>query len=249
MKNKILYEDEFIVAVEKLAGQLVVKDRFGKEDLSNILIYKVANYLREQGHTADEDGRDLFPLHRLDRDTSGVVIFAKDGGSHKAFSKLFENSQLTKVYWFFSAGLPDWDTAELVLPLKRAEGKKGRGRALINLREGSKAETFFELLEPFGDIAWIEARPKTGRLHQIRVHANSLGVPLLNDKLYGDTEWMSQFTPKISLDRFLLHAKSLEFIHPISKEHIQISCGLPKDMHAFLNDLKRRKRAGEFKEA
>lgn len=247
MKNKLLYEDEFIVAVEKQAGQLVVKDRFGKEDLSNIVLYEVAKYLREGGHEPDEQGRDLFPLHRLDRDTSGIVIFAKEEEAHKTFSKLFASTQLSKTYWFFSAGVPDWDAAQLELPLKRAEGKKGRGRSLINVREGGKAQTDFEVKEIFGDIAWIEARPSTGKLHQIRVHANAIGAPLLNDKLYGDTDWQSEFLTDSPIERFPLHAKSLDFIHPISNQHIQISCGLPSDMRELLNTLKKMKKEGAFR--
>ncbi len=249
MKNQILFEDEHIIAVEKLAGQLVVKDRFGNESLDNILIYIVGEHLRNSGHEPDEEGRDLFTLHRLDRDTIGIVVFAKNKETHKGFSKLFESTQLSKTYWYFACGVPDWEEAELELPLKRAEGKRGRGRALVNVRDGSRAKTKFELLESFGDISWIEAKPDTGKLHQIRVHSNILGAPLLNDKLYGDSNWQSEFGYSATMDRFPLHARFLEFIHPITEEHVSISCKLPNDMHGLLNELKKKKKSGLYRDS
>lgn len=242
MNNKVLYEDEFVIAVDKFPGEIVIKDRFGREPEENILIYKVSNYLRGQGHTADAEGKDLFPLHRLDRETSGIVLFAKNREAHKLFSKLFASKQLSKTYWFFSCLDPDWDEARLELPLKKAEGKRGRGRSLINIKEGGEAITSFFVRERFDSVTWIEAIPETGKLHQIRVHANVLGVPLMNDKLYGEGEEQSVEIAGSSIKRFPLHARYLEFVHPIKNEVLKISSALPADMRNLLNILKSNKK-------
>lgn len=123
--RRILIEDEYLIAVHKLAGELVVADRFGLE--KNILLHQVGEYLRSLGHLADSSGRDLYPVHRLDRETSGVVLFAKNEEAHRRLSQLFESREMEKLYWAFAVGSPAWDYCCAAIPLARAEGKKGRG--------------------------------------------------------------------------------------------------------------------------
>jgi RluA family pseudouridine synthase len=241
MKESILFEDDDLIAVNKAAGELVVADRFGIEADDNILLRKLGAYLRTKGAKADEEGRDLFPVHRLDRDTSGIVVFAKNSDMHRALSRIFEERQAQKIYWAFCSGIPDWDWCEISLPLQRGEGKKGRGRALVHIRNGGEAITEFRLIERFGDISWLEATPATGRLHQIRVHARILGHALLCDRQYADLEWKSEFYPKLEVSRIPLHARKLSFTHPLTKQQIDIVCPVDDSMRGLLNELKQRR--------
>lgn len=236
METRILIEDEHLIAIRKNPGELVVSDRFGIE--KNILLHQLGDYLREKGHKPDESGRDLYPVHRLDRDTSGIVLFAKHKEAHRELSILFENRKMQKTYWAFTAGIPVWDRMICEIPLSRAEGKRGRGRALIDLAKGKPAETEFLILERFGDIAWIEAKPHTGRLHQIRVHLKALGNPILWDKTYWDSNWKSQVFPDLSEISMPLHARALEFVHPFTKELVQIVSPMGEDLRTFVNFLK-----------
>jgi 23S rRNA pseudouridine955/2504/2580 synthase/23S rRNA pseudouridine1911/1915/1917 synthase len=237
MKERILTEDEHLVAVKKLSGELVVADRWGVE--KNVLLHRLGEYLRAEGHTPDASGRDLYPVHRLDRETSGVVLFAKHQEAHRLLSKMFEHREMRKTYWAFTAGVPEWDACVCSIPLSRAEGKKGRGSALIDLKRGKPAETEFLLKERFGDISWMEARPRTGRLHQIRVHLRALGVPILWDEAYWDSQWKSASFPQLLPRTLPLHARTLAFLHPYTKKEITIECPMEESMRDLLNELKR----------
>lgn len=241
-ENRILIEDERLIAVSKQAGELVVSDRWGKE--TNILLHEVGEYLRAKGHAKDASGRDLYPVHRLDRDTSGIVLFAKDSEAHRALSMMFERRQMQKFYWAFTAGNPEWDRCACDIPLSRAEGKKGRGRALIDLKRGKPASTEFRVKERFGDIVWVEALPRTGRLHQIRLHLKALGTPILFDHQYWDENWKSAYVPDLEPMRMPLHARELSFEHPFTKKHVEIECPMDEAMRGLLNRLKRASEDG-----
>jgi RluA family pseudouridine synthase len=231
--QRIIIEDEHLVAVRKLAGELVVKDRFGLA--KEVLLDKLGDHLREKGHQPDESGRDLYPVHRLDRDTSGLVLFAKHEEAHRRLSKLFEGREMEKTYWLFSSGVPLWDEAHCCIPLVRAEGKKGRGRALVDLgREGKETETRFKVRQRFEDMAWVVAQPRTGRLHQIRLHMRLLGHPVWGDPLYGNES--DRAAQAALFPRLALHARELAFRHPFSGAALALECSLDEDFRSQLND-------------
>jgi RluA family pseudouridine synthase len=232
--KKILIETEQWLAVHKYAGELVVTDRWGKEPRSNILLHVVGDYLRAQGHQLDATGRDLYPVHRLDRDTSGVVLFAKNSEAHRQLSQLFESRQMHKIYWAYTQGNPEWDQCMCRVPLIRAEGKEGRGRAHIDLARGKPSETAFLVKGRYTDISWIEARPLTGRLHQIRVHLRMLGHPILQDSLYGVENWKSTAHPELQITRMPLHARELAFTDPIENKEVVITCPLDTSFRNFV---------------
>lgn len=237
MDQRILFEDEHLIAVKKFSGELVVADRWGVE--KNILLHQLGDYLRAKGHQPDSSGRDLYPVHRLDRETSGVVLFAKNEDVHRKLSILFESREVKKTYWTFTAGVPEWDHCVSHIPLNRAEGKKGRGRALVDLRKGKPSETEFLVKESYGDIAWIEARPHTGRLHQIRLHLKNLDVPILWDQAYWDNSWQSKFHPDLPAQSLPLHARAIAFTHPITGEKLEIECPMEPAMRDLLNRFKK----------
>jgi 23S rRNA pseudouridine955/2504/2580 synthase/23S rRNA pseudouridine1911/1915/1917 synthase len=235
VENRIIIEDEHLVAVRKSAGELVVADRFGLE--KNVLLHQLGAYLRARGHKPDETGRDLYPVHRLDRDTSGVVLFAKHHEAHRRLSKMFEGREMKKIYWALACGRPDWDACRCEVPLRRAEGKKGRGRALVDFVKGKEAITEFTLREKLGNVSWIEARPLTGRLHQIRVHLKVLGHPILFDEAYWEKTWKCEILSDIPPQRLPLHARAIRFRHPFTETEIGIDCPMDEDMRSLLQRL------------
>jgi len=232
---RILYQDADLIAVNKLAGELVVADRWGKEP--HVLLHALGDYLRSIGHGKDASGRDLYPVHRLDRDTSGVVLFAKHRAAHKLLSGMFEGREVEKTYWAFTSGCPPWEQHEVDAPLSRREGKRGRGRGFVDLVNGKPAQTAFRVLQCFGDIAWLEAKPLTGRLHQIRLHAQLAGFPLLNDPHYGKADWKSGLIGVSPLARFPLHARTIEFNHPTTGAPVRIEAPLDAALATFMHEL------------
>lgn len=234
---RILFEDDWLIAVDKLPGELVIGDRWKREARDNVLLYALGEYLRAQGHKADESGRDLYPVHRLDRETSGIVLFAKHQEAHRELSLLFEGREVKKKYLALAVESPDWNFALCKAPLARAEGKKGRGRALVDFREGKPAETEFSVKERYGDLTLFEAAPLTGRLHQIRIHARALGCPLYLDPDYGLSDWKSEVHKKIPLKAMLLHAAEISFRHPGKKQALKITSPLPQAARETLDKL------------
>lgn len=233
--SRILWEDAHLICVNKQAGELVVADRWGKEN--NILLHRVGAYLRSHGHQADARGRDLFPVHRLDRDTSGVVVFAKHAQVHRALSQLFEGREVRKHYWLLTCGCPPWEELTITAPLSRREGKRGRGRGFVDHEKGKPAQTDFRVLRCFGDVAWLHAQPHTGRLHQIRLHAREAGFPLLYDPHYGIKEWQSALHGILDVQRVPLHARMLAFVHPLTGDWVEVVAPLDAAMTALLARL------------
>ncbi|HEY8279550.1 MAG TPA: pseudouridine synthase [Bdellovibrionota bacterium] len=237
MEIRLITEDEHLVAVRKSAGQLVVADRFGLE--KNVLLHQLGELLRSRGHKPDESGRDLYPVHRLDRDTSGIVLFAKHEEAHRRLSRMFEGREMKKLYWTLACGSPAWDSCRCEVPLSRAEGKKGRGRALVDLAGGKEAVTDFSIRERMGNVSWIEARPLTGRLHQIRLHLKVLGHPILFDEAYWDATWKCEILTDLPSQRMPLHARAIKFKHPFTGADTEIECPMEEDMRNLLQRLQK----------
>ncbi len=187
----------------------------------------------------------LFVVHRIDKDTSGVVLLARDKEAHAALSVAFQERRVVKAYRALVRGRPRWDGEACELKL-RADGDRYH-RTVVDARRGKASSTVFSVLEPLGPFTLVEARPLTGRTHQIRVHAAALGYPVLCDPLYGDGSpvKLSDFKPgrrgdpldeQPLLSRLALHAFSLS----IPDEGISVEAPFPKDMAALLNQLRKR---------
>jgi len=231
-KDWIVFEDDDFIALNKPSGLLSIPDREGKEvSLKRLLQEKYA---------------DVFTVHRLDKDTSGLIVFAKNERAHRHLSIQFEERQTEKIYVGIVVGVPALKKGTINLPI--AENTVTRGTMIIH-RRGKEAITDYELLEEFGRYAWMQFRIHTGRTHQIRVHFKDLGHPIVADPLYGDGKplLLSSIKSKFKLskteleerpllNRLALHALQLKFTG-LSGEKAELEAPIPKDLKATLQQL------------
>jgi RluA family pseudouridine synthase len=181
-------------------------------------------------------GERLWVVHRIDRGTSGVVLFARDAATHRAFSSAFERREIRKGYLALTCGVPEplSGTIDLALhPARRGKMRPaapGEAGALIAATEYAVFRRW-ETRE--GPVALVELFPRTGRQHQIRVHLRALGTPLLVDRLYGSPR------PVLGLDRLALHAASIAFPDPATREAVAVEAPLAPDLAALIERLDR----------
>ena len=212
---KILYEDKQLLIVDKPAGLSVLPDGWEKD--SNYLVKKL-----------EEQFSRIFIVHRLDKITSGVMVFARDAETHRALNIQFENHEAQKTYHAIVEGNPKWEEKVVRHPLRANVGHKHR--TMVDNRNGKPSETRFRVIRRYEQSALVEAKPMTGRTHQIRVHAYVLGHPLVGDVLYGAQE-------PYNIVRPMLHAQSLSFLHPATNERVKFSAAHPPDFEEALKHL------------
>lgn len=229
----ILYEDNYFLAINKPAD-MVVHPSFGHA--SGTLVNAVLGYLnrgsfrfRVSGFKNDHnDGMaGLRPgvVHRLDKGTTGVILMARDTQTQERLSALFKDRKVKKTYRAIVEGTPEWDSLTV-------EGNIGRHpvdrKKMAVLKTGGRqASTGFKVLERLTGFSYVEAYPATGRTHQIRVHLNHAGFPIVGDETYGRAA-------KRSAGRPLLHAYSIEFFHPETAVQVKIKAPVPCDMESFI---------------
>lgn len=215
---EVLYEDEDVIAVHKSAGDLVVPGRGPEKEET----------LRQR--LARAAGGKVFVVHRLDRDTSGVVVFAKNEAAHRALSGCFERREVEKVYRALVLGRVEADSGEIDRPIRAF----GSGRMGADPR-GKPSVTRFRVLKRFPRTTLLEIEPLTGRRHQIRVHLYSLGHPVLGDGRYGAVR------PLGGAPRLMLHAWRIAFARADGRR-VEICAALPPDFQFVLE----RAAAGEI---
>ncbi len=232
----IVFENDDFVAINKPSGLLSVPDREGKEvSLKQLLKEKYGN---------------IFTVHRLDKDTSGLILFAKNEVMHKHLSKQFEERQTKKIYQGLVIGsLPEMK-GSIDAPIAEHPAQNG---TMIVHRKGKESLTDYEVLEDFGVYSFLQFRIHTGRTHQIRVHMKDTGHPIVCDPLYGDGKpvLISSLKHKYKLSkkeeeerpilaRLALHAFQLSFTDRNEKT-FELEAPLPKDMRALLQQLSKLK--------
>ena len=216
MGLEILYEDEHLLAVSKPAGMLVVPST--TTPASETLLEKAKRHV----------GNRVWALHRLDRDTSGVVLFGKTPEACRTFHHQFEKRTIEKTYEAIVAGTVSRQQGVITLPIAKKRWGKGRIR-----RGGESARTEYRVKEYCVPVTWLEVCPKTGRMHQIRIHLAAIGHPLAFDPLYhkdSPWKWLSQVP---------LHAHSVTFDRPVTGERQTIHAPLPKEFKEALQRFRR----------
>jgi 23S rRNA pseudouridine955/2504/2580 synthase len=224
LHHSILYEDDGFLIVNKPAGFAV----HGGSGVSSGIIEGI-RLLRPEAHF-------LELVHRLDKDTSGCLIIAKKRSALRAFHAIFRDNHIHKTYTALLAG--QWKKKKLVVnaPLLKNIAKGGERMVTINVA-GKEAETIFTRLTTFEDSTLVEAAPKTGRTHQIRVHSVHLGHPIIGDERYGRDDINLAFKQK-GYKRMFLHATTLTFSHPATGEKMKITAPLPLQLEQLLKNEK-----------
>jgi RluA family pseudouridine synthase len=219
----IIYSDEHIFVLDKPAGLSVLPEGWGKE----------ASYLAKMLEV--EFGK-VWVVHRLDKFTSGVMVFARTAEAHRSLNIQFDKHETEKIYHAITVGVPTWKEKIARHPLRVNVGHKHR--TMVDNKNGKQSETRFKVLKRYQANALLEARPMTGRTHQVRVHAYALGYPLLGDSLYGTSDSPpSASGESVLITRPSLHAYSLTFAHPESGEPLTFTAPYPDDFRSALNHL------------
>lgn len=208
----ILHIDESILVVNKPAGLPVLPDGWDRD----------APYIAKMLEA--EHGR-IWIVHRLDRNTTGVLLFARTADAHRSLNIQFERHEVRKVYHALVEGKPRWEQHTARHPLRANVGH--RHRTVVDNRDGKPSTTHFRIIERFVRFSLLEAVPETGRTHQVRVHAAELGFPLVGDVLYGARFDLGQTRPA-------LHACALTFTHPSTNESLTFEVDYPEDFRAVL---------------
>ncbi|MGC4114383.1 MAG: RluA family pseudouridine synthase [Myxococcales bacterium] len=228
--TRILYEDKALLAVDKAPGTLVVRGREGEAEPS--LVDLLSQERKER----------LFVVHRMDRGTSGVLLFAREPASHRALNQAFEAGRVSKRYLALVRGVPA--LSDLTVDVALVPARRGKSRPAAKGEEGKPSKTVFHVLERFKDFALLEAKPQTGRGHQIRVHLKYAGYPLAVDPAYAGVEELRRgevgLSPagEVLLGRTPLHAQRVTFTHPATGQSITVEAPLPPDLEAVLGVLR-----------
>jgi 23S rRNA pseudouridine1911/1915/1917 synthase len=217
----VLYEDEAVIGINKRAGMVV---HAGAGNHTGTLV----NALLHRFEALSSEGGDLRPgiVHRLDKETSGVLVVARTDAAHRNLAEQFQSRTVEKIYLALVHGVVSADTGTVDKPITRDPVR--RTRMTCKLAAGRQAVTYWKVLRRFGKHTLLEVKIGTGRTHQIRVHLSSLGHPIVGDPLYGAP------VSKILADRFFLHAARLTFESPASGTVVTLEAPLPPELIAII---------------
>lgn len=229
----IVHEDAHLIVVDKPAG-LVVHPSAGHADgtLVNALLHHCKGKLSGIGGVQRPG-----IVHRIDRDTSGLLVVAKTDKAHEGLARLFADHDIERRYLAIVAGTPAPPAGRIATQIGRSTTDRKK-MAVLPEGKGKHAVTHFRLLEPLRNSALVECRLETGRTHQVRVHMAHIGHPLVGDPVYNNRRKAFLFGPNQSyFERQALHAASLGFIHPITGEKLGFESRLPDDIQQLLMSL------------
>ena len=232
LTDHIILQDENLIAINKPSGMLTIPDRMGNISLKN--------------HLQNSFG-EIFTVHRLDKDTSGIVVFAKNQTTHKQLSQLFEGREVEKYYQGLVIGKLVDPAGSIDVPIMEHPVTKG---LMVTNKKGKPSQTDYQVLETFRFFSWMQFQIHTGRTHQIRVHMKHLGHAIVCDELYGDGKpiLLSSLKKKFKLSkdeeeerpilsRLALHSYRLKFV--LNEKEFDLEAPLPKDLRACLQQLRK----------
>jgi 23S rRNA pseudouridine1911/1915/1917 synthase len=234
MKFEVIFQNEDFIAINKPSGLLSIPDRLGKDP-------SVKSTLQEQS------GK-IFTVHRLDKDTSGLIVFAKNEETHKSLSQKFEGRDVQKFYLGLVNGTLMNKKGTIDVPIMEHPGKT---TLMMTHKKGKPSITDYEVLEEFGIYSWLQFQIHTGRTHQIRVHMKHLGNSIVCDDLYGEAQPVllssikrkfklskNEFEERPILNRLALHSHQLKFTDAKGNQ-FELEAPLPKDLKATLQQLRK----------
>jgi RluA family pseudouridine synthase len=243
----VLFEDDALLAIDKPSGLLVSPDRYDvmRPNIMRMMhadIARGAKWVHERGLTY------LANAHRLDFETSGILLLAKNKPALVALANQFGSELAKKIYLALVVGSPEQDDFDDNAKLGQHPTKVGLVR--VDEKNGKKSYTAFEVIERFQGYTYLRCKPRTGRTHQIRVHLQHRGHPILGDKLYGGPELLLSKlkkdyrlkrgrTENPLIDRVALHAHELRVTHPATGAEVTITSPLPHDMEVALKMLRK----------
>ena len=222
MDINIVYEDEHIIIVNKPSG-LVVHPGSGNYD--NTLVNGLLYYTNSLSDVNGEERPGI--VHRIDKDTSGLLMVAKTNEAHQILTEYFKNKDVKREYLALITGVFPHETATIDAPIGR--DPKDRKKMTVTADNSKEAVTHLKVIKRYREHTLVSLKLETGRTHQIRVHMKYIGYPVFNDPVYTNkkTTEFGQF----------LHSHKMEFDHPITKEHMSFECPMPTEMQEFINSL------------
>lgn len=229
----ILFEDEHLLVVDKPAG-LVVHPAAGNRDgtLVNALLHHCAGRLSGIGGVARPG-----IVHRIDKDTSGLLVVAKTDVAHEGLARQFAAHSIERRYVAVVNGLPRTNGGVIDAALARSSHDRKK-IAIVEEGRGKRAVTHWKVIERLRGAAEIECRLETGRTHQVRVHLASLGHPLLGDPVYGRNKGHRELLARLGFERQALHAAGLGFVHPVTHHRLSFESPIPVDMQELFTALR-----------
>lgn len=221
---EILYEDKEIIVVNKPKG-IVVHPANGNPD--GTLVNAIMNLC---GNSLSGIGGEIRPgiIHRLDKDTSGVLIVAKNDIAHINISNQIKNRQTKKIYIALVRGVIKENEATIDMPIGRS--KKDRKKMAVT-KDGKEAITHFKVLKRYDNFTLLEIKIDTGRTHQIRVHLAEIGYPIVGDYVYSNGK------NPFNVEGQMLHARKIEFVHPTTGKEMKIEAPIPEYFQRILNEM------------
>ncbi len=231
----IVHEDEYLLVVDKPAG-LVVHPAAGNADgtLVNALLHHCAGRLSGIGGVARPG-----IVHRIDKDTSGLLVVAKTDAAHEGLARQFEAHSIDRRYVAAVSGAPRLQSGTVESYLARSPSDRKKV-AVVKDGRGKRAVTHWKQIETFRESAMVECRLETGRTHQVRVQMASIGHPLLGDPVYGRAphQRLRELLVGLEFKRQALHAANLGFLHPVTKVHLSFESSIPQDMQELFSALR-----------
>jgi len=229
----VAFEDEHLIVVDKPAG-LVVHPAAGNYDgtLVNALLHHCGGTLSGIGGVARPG-----IVHRIDKDTSGLIVAAKTDRAHEGLARQFHDHSIDRRYRAIVAGRPNPPAGSVDAALARSSANRQK-MAIVDADRGKRAVTHYRLISPLREASLVECRLETGRTHQVRVHMASIGHPLLGDPVYGRTRPAHrELLARIGFARQALHAAHLGFIHPVTSIALSFESKIPADMQELFSEL------------
>ena len=230
----VIHSDDDIIVLNKKSGLCVAADRYDPDAPRLDLL-------------AQKEFGELFAVHRIDKDTSGIVVYARSSAAHKKLCEQFAGREVHKVYHCLVRGRPLWQDLNISLALM-PDGD-ARHRTVVSKTHGKPSITDFHFIGSCGPFSWIEARPRTGRTHQIRAHLNANNLSIVCDPLYSGNQrgvYLSELkkryngdtdTERPLINRLALHAYKIQFAHPLKGEPVEFTAPYPKDLDVTRKQL------------